>query len=192
MEVWSKHVYEAPPSPRSLNPDLPAALETLLLRALAKKPDERYQSIAEMAAEMERVAHMLTLNRSRSQITNLYEGGILAFEQGQWEEAVDQFGKLVALDPGYEDANELLEAAREFQERARIEARKQIELVRLRHQSSIQQQIRPATELNMAGPAADAATGSPVTDATTLSPASPTPRTPAPPSVGIRRQPDRR
>lgn len=140
--MMNKHVNEAPPPPRRLNPEIPAALETLLLRALAKDPNQRYQTIAEMAAEMERVTHQLDLNRERGQITSLYEGGVQAFEQGHWDEAVERLDKLNALAPNYEDAADLLEAARAAQERAKTEARQQIEQMRQRRLSTIQQ-IRP-------------------------------------------------
>jgi serine/threonine protein kinase/formylglycine-generating enzyme required for sulfatase activity len=180
MAVLTKHVYEVPPPARTLNPDLPLAVEQVLQKALQKDPSARYQTAAEMAAELGRIAIDLDHDKNRSQITGLYEVGVQAFEQGQWEQAVERLGKLVELDPGYEDANELLDAAREAQERARTEARQQIEMVRLRRQSGIQQQIRSATESSMVSPKADAATGSPVTDATTLSPATPAPKITAP------------
>jgi formylglycine-generating enzyme required for sulfatase activity/tetratricopeptide (TPR) repeat protein len=185
MAVLTKHVYEVPPSARTLNPDLPVAVEQVLQKALQKDPSARYQTAAEMAAELGQIAIDLDHDKNRSQITGLYQVGVAAFEQGQWEQAVDRLGKLVALDPGYEDANELLDAAREAQERTRTEARQQIEMVRLRRQSGIQQQIRPATEANIAAPTADAASGSPVTNATTISPATPAPRTPAPATVKL-------
>ena len=37
MAMLTKHVYEPPPPPRVLNPDLSPLLETVLLRALEKK-----------------------------------------------------------------------------------------------------------------------------------------------------------
>jgi len=178
MAVLTKHVYEVPPPARTLNPDLPLAVEQVLQKALQKDPNARYQTAAEMAADLRQIAVDLDQDKNRSQITGLYEVGVLAFEQGQWEQAVDRLGKLVALDPGYEDAHELLDAAREAQERAKTEARQQIELVRQRRQSGIQQQIRPATEASMQSPVLDAITGAPVTNATTLSPAIPPPSAP--------------
>ncbi len=44
MGVLMKHIQEPPPS----MPDLPASLQTVLMRALAKKPEERYQSGREL------------------------------------------------------------------------------------------------------------------------------------------------
>src|SRR4051794_27940803 len=180
MAVLTKHVYEAPPAARSLNPDLPVSVEQVLQKALQKDPSARYQTAGEMASELNRIAIDLDHNKNRSQITGLYEVGVQAFEQGQWEQAVDRLGKLVALDPSYEDASELLDAAREAQERAKTEARQQIEMVRQRRQSGIQQQIRPATDASMHSGVPDATASAPVTDATTISPATPSPRTPVP------------
>jgi len=44
-----KQTNEPLPSPRSINPDLPAVVEELLLRLLAKEPDTRLQSAAQLA-----------------------------------------------------------------------------------------------------------------------------------------------
>ena len=48
---WSlvvKHLEEAPPDPRSLNPEVPVALSQVVLKAMAKETDRRYQSAAEL------------------------------------------------------------------------------------------------------------------------------------------------
>jgi serine/threonine-protein kinase len=39
---------EAPPLPRSINPEIPANLELVLQRAMSRNPDERYQSMEEL------------------------------------------------------------------------------------------------------------------------------------------------
>jgi tRNA A-37 threonylcarbamoyl transferase component Bud32 len=54
--VLARLTSEPPPPPRSLNPTIPAAVEPILLRALAKRPDQRYHSARIMAADLERLA----------------------------------------------------------------------------------------------------------------------------------------
>src|SRR5262249_52832491 len=119
MTVLTKHVYEAPPPPRRLNPDLPAEVEAALLRALAKDPAARYQSAAEMAQALERIATQLDQQLVRGQMTQLYLAGVRAFEEGQWDQAIEQFSQLTALDPSYQDAADLLAPAQEPHEQAR-------------------------------------------------------------------------
>ncbi|MBM3462771.1 MAG: hypothetical protein FJX76_11775 [Armatimonadetes bacterium] len=46
METLLKHIQEDPLPPRRHNPGLPQALEDVILRLLAKKPDERYTNAA--------------------------------------------------------------------------------------------------------------------------------------------------
>jgi serine/threonine protein kinase len=45
-------IYEAPLPPRQLAPGLPSDVEAVILKAIAKKPDERFQRGAEMAAAL--------------------------------------------------------------------------------------------------------------------------------------------
>ncbi|MFO0844717.1 MAG: serine/threonine-protein kinase [Gemmataceae bacterium] len=45
-------IEDAPPEPRRLNPDLPADLEAVCLKALAKRPQDRYGSAAALAADL--------------------------------------------------------------------------------------------------------------------------------------------
>ena len=46
--VVHDHIFTPLPLPRSIEPDLPEALERVLLKALAKDPDDRFQSVEEM------------------------------------------------------------------------------------------------------------------------------------------------
>lgn len=50
------HVNEAPPPPRELRPDIPADLEAVVLHALAKEPDARYQSAVELMEDLLRIS----------------------------------------------------------------------------------------------------------------------------------------
>ncbi|MFN3741694.1 MAG: WD40 repeat domain-containing serine/threonine protein kinase, partial [Anaerolineales bacterium] len=54
MAVALKQATESLPRPTQFVPDLPEAVERILLKALAKQPQDRYGSMAEMAAAMEK------------------------------------------------------------------------------------------------------------------------------------------
>jgi serine/threonine-protein kinase len=53
FDVLRAQVEEAPPSLRAFAPGLPAALDAVVARALAKSPDERFQSVAELRRALE-------------------------------------------------------------------------------------------------------------------------------------------
>jgi tRNA A-37 threonylcarbamoyl transferase component Bud32 len=55
VAVLLKHMSDVPPSIRMRVPDLPAALDQVLDRALAKKPEDRYPSGTDMARAVEQV-----------------------------------------------------------------------------------------------------------------------------------------
>ncbi len=50
MQVAMQHMQAPPPSPRALRPELPPAAEQVILRALAKRPDDRYKNVQEFAS----------------------------------------------------------------------------------------------------------------------------------------------
>jgi serine/threonine protein kinase len=53
--ILLKHANDPIPSPLRKNPGLPRVLESIIFRALAKKPEERYQRIDDLLADLERV-----------------------------------------------------------------------------------------------------------------------------------------
>ena len=55
MKTLWQQANVAPRPPRELVPDLPPALEAIILKALAKHPDERYRTAQEMADALEGV-----------------------------------------------------------------------------------------------------------------------------------------
>jgi eukaryotic-like serine/threonine-protein kinase len=56
VEIAMKHLSATPQKPSELRPDIPPELDMVILRALAKDPDERYQSADEMEGDLDRVA----------------------------------------------------------------------------------------------------------------------------------------
>jgi eukaryotic-like serine/threonine-protein kinase len=52
--VASKHVLEQPSPPSKLNRDVSPELEAVIMKAMAKNPDNRYQDAEEMKADLER------------------------------------------------------------------------------------------------------------------------------------------
>ncbi|MBV9710443.1 MAG: serine/threonine protein kinase, partial [Ktedonobacteraceae bacterium] len=53
-EVLIKQIQERPPAPRRFNPQLPSAIEVALLKGLAKRPTERFDSCIAFVDELER------------------------------------------------------------------------------------------------------------------------------------------
>jgi eukaryotic-like serine/threonine-protein kinase len=49
MKVAMHHLHTPPPSPRTMRPDLPLAAEAVILRALAKNPEDRYAHTPDFA-----------------------------------------------------------------------------------------------------------------------------------------------
>ena len=62
-------VYEDPPAPRSLNQTIPPAVEALILKALAKEPERRFQSAAAFARALTEALPWLGLASAPGQIS---------------------------------------------------------------------------------------------------------------------------
>jgi beta-lactam-binding protein with PASTA domain len=79
VEIAMKHLSATPQPLTAKRPDLPKALDMVVLRALAKNPAERYQSADEMDADLERVARGLSVSRETEEAaTNVLRGAALA------------------------------------------------------------------------------------------------------------------
>jgi beta-lactam-binding protein with PASTA domain/tRNA A-37 threonylcarbamoyl transferase component Bud32 len=56
VAVASKHVRDQPVLPRVVNPAIPAAFEAIVMKAMAKSPDDRYATAGEFRADLLRFA----------------------------------------------------------------------------------------------------------------------------------------
>jgi serine/threonine protein kinase len=57
--LFAKHVQAPPPPPTVIRPGLDPALETVILKSLSKRPEDRYQTGAEFDRELVRIANRL-------------------------------------------------------------------------------------------------------------------------------------
>jgi serine/threonine protein kinase len=57
QEIYRKIVHEEPPSPSDLRPEVCADLQTVVLKALEKRPQDRYPSVEALAEDLRRYLH---------------------------------------------------------------------------------------------------------------------------------------
>ena len=80
LEIAMKHLSEVPKPPSELRPEVPHDLDSVVLRALAKDPSERYQGADEMDADLARVLEGLPVDpETETAATAVLSGsGVLA------------------------------------------------------------------------------------------------------------------
>jgi basic membrane protein A len=66
LAVLMKHIHDPLPPPRSLNPDLSEALERIILKAMAKDPDDRFGSAGDMVRAVQDLAVLAPPRRAES------------------------------------------------------------------------------------------------------------------------------
>jgi hypothetical protein len=59
MAVVIRHITDPLPLPRQMNPDIPESVERVILKALAKKPEDRFATTGEMAAALHQAVSQL-------------------------------------------------------------------------------------------------------------------------------------
>ncbi|MCE9584789.1 MAG: protein kinase [Planctomycetes bacterium] len=53
--LMEQHMHERPRTPSSHNPDIPSGVSAVIMKMMAKRPDDRYQSAEELLSDLERV-----------------------------------------------------------------------------------------------------------------------------------------
>ncbi len=68
VAIVFKHIQDPLPSARKLNPDLPESVELVLLKVLAKNPDDRYQNAEDLVRAIQKaIPDIATADQSNSQ-----------------------------------------------------------------------------------------------------------------------------
>ncbi len=99
VAVALKQVQEEPVSPRELNPNVPAELEAVTAKAMAKRPADRYRSATELRDDLGRAAQGLpvrTGGASDSEMTAVLPRPIRP-EHGAGEERPRRAGRVAAF-----------------------------------------------------------------------------------------------
>lgn len=78
VEIAMKHLGETPPAPSELNDKVPNELDLVVMRALAKDPDRRYQTAAELDADLERIGRGLGVSEETEEAATQIIAGINA------------------------------------------------------------------------------------------------------------------
>src|SRR5262249_50937421 len=65
-EIALKQIQSEPKPPRTINPTISASLEKTILRALAKSPEQRQQSVEELASELQSSSNQIVILLSTS------------------------------------------------------------------------------------------------------------------------------
>jgi serine/threonine protein kinase len=86
-QVMYQHFSAQPLPPSTYNPQLPLAVDTVILRALTKKPEDRFPSIADFAAAFEQASqsspNLLLLGSEQTIVSDIQIHATLAISQGE-------------------------------------------------------------------------------------------------------------
>jgi formylglycine-generating enzyme required for sulfatase activity len=116
LVVLRLHADKAPPPPRELNPNLPAPIEQVLLQALAKRPDQRYQSAGAFARALREALVAAEQTRQReARLAETYTRLQAAIASEDWATAETHCHEILTMAPDYRDVPDLLDQAREAQ-----------------------------------------------------------------------------
>ena len=87
VEIAMKHLSQVPEPPSKLRPEVPHDLDAIVMRALAKDPDQRYESAEEMDADLARVARGVAVSReTEDAMTQVLSGAGIAARR-RWSRA---------------------------------------------------------------------------------------------------------
>jgi serine/threonine protein kinase/predicted Zn-dependent protease len=109
--ITYKHCTEAPPPPRKMNPEISEALELVVLKALEKDLEKRYQSAEEFADDLRRVRDGESVDIEVTKKRDIYSlpdfrDGMDAYKRSEYEEARQRWRYVIDDVPDPEFAAE--------------------------------------------------------------------------------------
>ncbi len=108
-DVLQSHVNKTPRPPILNRPEMPEALNDLILQVLAKEPQARYQKAHDVQQILERIRRQEVERRERAEV--FYAQGVAHLGTEEWQLAIDLFRRAAEALPGYRDVDELLAEA---------------------------------------------------------------------------------
>lgn len=142
LAVLQHHATAPLPDPRLYNPALPESAVHLLGQALAKAPGERFANAEAMLEAARNVVSQIELSSSDHHVQQVYQTGVLAFAEGDWNQALRQLGQVQHLSTHHTSIVRLMTIAQQEQRRAQLHA--QNELARLQRQATLTSAERAA------------------------------------------------
>jgi Protein kinase domain/Kelch motif len=196
--VMMKQAYEPPEPLRTVVPDVPVQIEQLLLRALAKDPNDRFQSAEAMSAAitatLAQLKEKLAPSVSEGPLADGFMAGVDAYTAGRWAEAVARLTSVHDSDPNYENVEALLKAARITHEREVVPAPASPEQAAKAAPQATPAPAPPATPPPPATPRLDRGRAPAPADRSPKAPRAPAPAAPgvrtAAPAASVRTEPD--
>ena len=102
VEAVKAHGQQPPPAPRTLKPEIPEALEKVILKAIEKEPAKRFQDAAAMAAALENAlpAKPTQIGSAAAAAVAVSGGGTQFQEMGDQGRGASIMGEFNAPVPG--------------------------------------------------------------------------------------------
>src|SRR5262249_18595977 len=115
--VMYKQIHSEIPSPRSVNPELSPVWDEVILRGLAKEPDERYLTARALDEAVQRAWRQVQRDSGEWRVREAQAPGALAEradrarEEGDWQRVIALCGQILASAPAHAEAARLLAQA---------------------------------------------------------------------------------
>lgn len=129
LGIALKHVNELPTPPTMYNANLPEYMEAIILKAMEKNPDDRFQDIEEIPHAIEQRQLTVTqlkiddatesvdedapTNMENMDTETLFQKGMSLYEQYKYREALNYFESVLKKEPDHDRAYDYLEMAGE-------------------------------------------------------------------------------